>query len=154
VIVEAAQKSGSLITARMALEQDREVFAVPGHPLDPRASGTNGLIRSGAHLVTCANDIIEELFSGFRGAGMREPAMPPRHEATSGSGDDQPRPGDRETLLDALSFTPVHLDILLRNTDLSPRALAVALLELDLAGRIERHDSELISLRADLVSSA
>ncbi len=77
VIVEAAQKSGSLITARMALEQDREVFAVPGHPLDPRASGTNGLIRSGAHLVTCADDIFDELFTGFRRpAEVREPHAP------------------------------------------------------------------------------
>jgi len=146
VIVEAAQKSGSLITARMALEQDREVFAVPGHPLDPRASGTNSLIRSGAHLVTCGDDIIEELFTGFRGAGLREPDMPPRTTPVHSSAAEQPRAEDRETLLNALSFTPIHPDILLRNTDLSPRALAVALLELDLAGRIERHDSELISL--------
>lgn len=156
VIVEAAQKSGSLITARMALEQDREVFAVPGHPLDPRASGTNGLIRSGAHLVTCAEDIIDELFTGFRrSAELREPDAPPglgrAHVASSAQ---EPRDGDREKLLDALSFTPVHPDVLLRNTELSPRGLAIALLELDLAGRIDRHDNELISLRVDLTSAS
>ena len=155
VIVEAAQKSGSLITARMALEQDREVFAVPGHPLDPRASGANALIRSGAHLVTCADDIIDELFTGFRRSGqLREPDSPPRiDQPCSWAAAEEPRPGDREKLLDALSITPVHPDILLRNTDLSPRALAIALLELDLAGRIDRHDSERISLRVDPASA-
>jgi DNA processing protein len=154
VIVEAAQKSGSLITARMALEQDREVFAVPGHPLDPRASGTNGLIRSGAHLVTCADDIVDELFSGFRrSVALREPPAAPGLDHARFSAGDEPRPGDRETLLDALSLTPIHPDILLRNTDLSPRAFAIALLELDLAGRIDRHDSERISLRVDLASA-
>ena len=151
VIVEAAQKSGSLITARMALEQDREVFAVPGHPLDPRASGTNALIRSGAHLVTCADDIFDELFAGFRrSAELREPPATDLDSPRSSSSGDEPRAGDRQRLLDVLSFTPVHPDILLRNTDLSPRSLAIALLELDLAGRIERHDSERISLRVDL----
>ena len=154
VIVEAAQKSGSLITARMALEQDREVFAVPGHPLDPRASGTNALIRSGAHLVTCADDIIDELFTGFRrSAELREPPAPSLDDPRFSSAADEPSAGDRQKLLDALSFTPVHPDILLRNTDLSPRALAIALLELDLAGRIDRHDSERVSLRVDLASA-
>jgi DNA processing protein len=154
VIVEAAQKSGSLITARMALEQDREVFAVPGHPLDPRASGTNGLIRSGAHLVTCADDIVDELFSSFRrSVALREPPAPPGLDHAGFSAGDEPRSGDREKLLNALSLTPIHPDILLRNTDLSPRAFAIALLELDLAGRIDRHDSEQISLRVDLASA-
>ncbi len=106
VIVEAAQKSGSLITARMALEQDREVFAVPGHPLDPRASGTNALIRSGAHLVTCAEDITEELFSGLRRCEeLREPyaAASLDHRRFSPAAE-EPRDGDREKLLDALSY--------------------------------------------------
>jgi DNA processing protein len=154
VIVEAAHKSGSLITARMALEQDREVFAVPGHPLDPRAGGTNALIRSGAHLTTCADDIINELFTGFRRSpALREPPAPTLDDPSSSSAAEEPRAGDREKLLDALSFTPVHPDVLLRNTDLSPRSLAIALLELDLAGRIDRHDSERISLRVDLASA-
>lgn len=155
VIVEAAHRSGSLITARMALEQNREVFAVPGHPLDPRACGTNALIRSGAHLVTCADDIIEELFSGFRRSlELREPFAPLRSDESGVSPTkEEPSAGDREKLLDALSFTPVHMDILLRNTDLSPRGLTILLLELDLAGRIDRHDSERISLRVDLASA-
>ena len=127
---------------------------MPGHPLDPRASGTNALIRSGAHLVTCADDIFDELFAGFRrSAELREPPATNLDSPRVSSSGDEPRAGDRERLLDVLSFTPVHPDILLRNTDLSPRSLAIALLELDLAGRIERHDSERISLRVDLGSA-
>ncbi len=152
VVVEAAQKSGSLITARMALEQNREVFAVPGHPLDPRALGTNRLIKSGAHLVTGADDVFAELFSSYRRPSRLEEPGPspswvyPRHHA---SGADDPSPDDREKLLASLSFAPVHPDMLLRMAGLSPRSLAIALLELDLAGRIERHDNEHISLRPE-----
>jgi len=150
VVVEAAQKSGSLITARFALEQNREVFAVPGHPLDPRAAGTNTLIKSGAHIATSADDIICELFGAYPSVppwpgiaepeGWREPE--PRNPVES-----TPSSRDRETILALLSFAPVHPDILLRQAGLSPRSLAVALLELDLAGWIDRHDDERVSLR-------
>ncbi len=152
IVVEAAQKSGSLITARLALEQNREVFAVPGHPLDPRASGTNGLIRSGAHLVTSAEDVLTELFPAARRTPLwREPcnaaawiyAEPECPTAAA-----EPAGRNRETILSLLSFAPVHLDTLLRQSGLSARSLAVALLELDLAGRIDRHDDQRISLKA------
>lgn len=150
VIVEAAQKSGSLITARMALEQNREVFAVPGHPLDPRTLGTNGLIKSGAHLTTGADDILAELFGGVRcGLHWREPANafepPPRRperEAFEAS------ETDRQTLLDLLGFAPVHPNVLMRQSGLTPGRLAIALLELDLAGRIYRREDETVSLKA------
>ena len=149
VVIEAAKKSGSLITARLALEQGREVFAVPGHPLDPRAAGANGLIRSGAPLVTCADDILEELFSSFRkGARWRETAHEREwnpHQPAQPA--EQRVEGSRERVLAALSFTPVHPDILLRQTGLSARGLTVALLELDLTGKIERHDNQRISLK-------
>ncbi|WP_088347987.1 MULTISPECIES: DNA-processing protein DprA [Rhodomicrobium] len=156
VVVEAAQKSGSLITARMALEQNREVFAVPGHPLDPRAIGTNKLIQSGAHLVMAAEEIVAELFSGFRRPSrLEEPAESPAWIASvPASGSDEPTSEDRETLLASLSFAPEHPDMLLRMAGLSPRKLAVALLELDLAGRIERHDNACISLRPEPVPAA
>jgi DNA processing protein len=150
VVVEAAKKSGSLITARLAAEQGRDVFAVPGHPLDPRAAGTNGLIRNGAHLTTSADDVISELFSGlsmrpdYSGGGFANPASAyAARNAPAGSGE-----AVQQTVLDALSYTPVHPDILLRQTGLNPRSLTVALLELDLAGRIERHGNEYISLKA------
>jgi DNA processing protein len=148
-IVEAAQRSGSLITARLALEQGREVFAVPGHPLDPRAAGTNGLIKSGANILTSAEDILGELSASLRIAprfgesGVAPHSQPaaaplrlPEHPAS---------PHDQ--ILAALSFTPVRTDILLRQTGLSARYLAVALLELDLAGRIERHRDDRVSLK-------
>jgi DNA processing protein len=105
--------------------------------------------------VTCGDDIIDELFNGFRRCvELREPHTPPSlDQARCSSSAEEPRAGDREKLLEVLSLTPVHPDILLRNTDLSPRSLAIALLELDLAGRIDRHDSERISLRVDLASA-
>jgi DNA processing protein len=150
VVVEAAKKSGSLITARLAGEQGRDVFAVPGHPLDPRAAGTNGLIRNGAHLTTCADDVIAELFTGLnlrppqQGNGFRNPLSGYETAAASAASDE----AVQRTVLDALSYTPVHPDVLLRQTGLSSRSLTIALLELDLAGRIERHSNEYISLRA------
>jgi DNA processing protein len=148
VVVEAARKSGSLITARLALEQGREVFAVPGHPLDARASGTNGLIKSGAHLITGADDILTELSSGICGPPRwKEPASSSECARTENrAAATPPSDGDRETILAALSFAPIHPDLLLRQTGLSARSLTVALLELDLAGRIERHRDESISL--------
>jgi DNA processing protein len=149
VIVEAAQRSGSLITARMALEQNREVFAVPGHPLDPRAIGTNELIKSGACLVTAAQDILDVLAPAhFRGPGWAE-----RHQAAAPDClGHTPRETDlqsRERLLvvEALGVTPVSADLLVRNTGLSPRQIAMALLELDLAGRLERHGPNGVSLK-------
>ncbi|MBX2806699.1 MAG: DNA-processing protein DprA [Hyphomicrobiales bacterium] len=151
VVVEAAKKSGSLITARLAGEQGRDVFAIPGHPLDPRAAGTNGLIRNGAYLATSADDVMTELFGTpqmspqYGGTGFYNPSS--SYVVTTGA----PASDDelRQQVLEALSYTPVHPDILLRQTGLSSRSLAVAILELDLAGLIERHSNEHISLRAD-----
>lgn len=155
VVIEAAKKSGSLITARLASEQGRDVFAVPGHPLDPRAAGTNGLIRNGAHLTTSADDVIAELFSSLSmqqdcsSNGFRNPVSyyTARNASTASESAVQ------QIVLDALSYTPVHPDVLLRQTGLSSRSLTVALLELDLAGRIERHSNEYISLRAEQIEA-
>ncbi len=154
VVVEAAKKSGSLITARLALEQGREVFAVPGHPLDLRAIGTNGLIKAGAHLATCAEDVASELFAGFGAAAQwrqspQQASLALPMDYRSGEPDSK----DRETILAALSFAPVHPDNLLRQTGVSVRSLTVALLELDLAGRIERHADERVSLRPAAVQA-
>lgn len=149
VIVEAAQRSGSLITARMALEQNREVFAVPGHPLDPRAIGTNELIKSGACLITSAQDILDALTP----AHLRLRGLAERHQAaapdclgyTPAETDLQSR--ERVLVVEALGVTPVSADLLVRNTGLSPRQVAMALLELDLAGRLERHGPNGVSLK-------
>lgn len=149
VVVEAAERSGSLITARMALEQNREVFAVPGHPLDPRAIGTNGLIKSGAALVTGAADILEALAPAhpLRRGLREEPQDAPSPPGGTASTEADLQQGERALVLEALGIVPISIDIIIRRTGLSPRQVAIALLELDLAGRLERHGQQSVSLR-------
>ncbi len=139
VVVEAAMRSGSLITARLAAEQGREVFAVPGSPLDPRAAGTNGLIRQGATLITEAKDVIEAV----------EPIMGRPIELREE--DDEPLVGDpdvadRAQIIGLLGPTPILLDDLIRLSGASPAVVRTVLLELELAGRLERHGGGLVSL--------
>jgi DNA processing protein len=139
VVVEAAQRSGSLITARMAVEQGREVFAVPGSPLDPRAAGTNDLIKQGATLVTEAADIINAVQPIMaRPLALEEP-------------DDEyseadPDAGERARIVALLGPTPVLLDDLIRMAGSSPAIVRTVLLELELAGRLERHGGGMVSL--------
>lgn len=149
LVIEAAKRSGTLVTARMAGEQGREVFAVPGHPLDPRAEGTNALLKSGATLVTEAADVIDSLapLIARRGGGMAEstPTRPTAHD-TFVPPPLPPGDGDRDRVLAALGPAPVDLDQLTRATGLPVRAVQIIIMELDLAGRIERHGGQLISL--------
>ena len=150
VVVEAAAKSGSLITARFALEQGRDVFAVPGSPLDPRSRGANDLLRNGAILTETAADILDQL-----GPALRErpaaPAMPSGRAPRPAPRPPQPAPGggdgDTEAVVEYLGPTPVAVDELVRQCQLSAAAVATILLELELAGRIERHPGNLVSLR-------
>lgn len=146
VVVEAAKRSGSLITARLALEQDREVFAVPGSPLDPRAEGGNTLIQQGAKLVTCARDIVNEL---THADPTRLPLFEDEddEEKSAATLTAEPTPTDRSRLLEALSHAPTAIDVLIQATGLSAPILQILLLELELAGRIER-SGQLIALRA------
>jgi DNA processing protein len=139
VVVEAAHRSGSLITARVAAEQGREVFAVPGSPLDPRAAGTNDLIKQGATLTTSASDVIDavEPIIG-RPLGVREPDNDPLAS--------EPDPGDRDRVVNLLGPSPVLLDDLIRMADTSPAIVRTVLLELELAGRLERLGGGLVSL--------
>jgi len=145
VIVEAARRSGSLITARMAGEQGREVFAVPGSPLDPRAEGTNGLIKQGATLVTEAADVIAVLEPilgrGFEIAPAQEPAQEELGVPGSEPGDDE-----RNRIIGLLGPTPVAIDDLVRLSKASPAIVRAVLLELEIAGRLERHGGALVSL--------
>ncbi|NOT73175.1 MAG: DNA-protecting protein DprA [Hyphomicrobium sp.] len=149
IIVEAAARSGTLVTARYAGEQGRDVFAVPGHPLDPRAEGTNKLIKSGATLVTDAEDVMRVLepVSGLR-EGPAHLRWQPREPAPAA---DQPPPivGDDERglVLAVLGPAPVDLDAIQRATGLSTRAVQIALMELDLAGHITRPGTGLIARR-------
>ncbi|MBB4657583.1 DNA-processing protein DprA [Parvularcula dongshanensis] len=132
VVVEAAERSGTLITARLAAEQGREVFAVPGSPLDPRAHGTNKLIRSGATLVQSASDIIEGL-QGMTSRIQEDPAAytPP----ASAPADEAARRKLAARLHDLLGYTPVHRDHLIREAEAPPSHVADALLDLVLAGQ-------------------
>lgn len=148
VVVEAARRSGSLITARRAADQGREVFAVPGHPLDPRAEGTNQLIKDGATLVTCAEDIV----SALQPFGRRLAPKAQRFREPDVVLDAAPEPlpevagDDRARIAAALSRAPVAIDELARATDLPVRIVQTVLLELALAGRIQYHGSQLVSL--------
>ena len=134
VVVEAATRSGSLITARRAADQGRLVFAVPGSPLDPRSGGTNALIRDGATLVTSPADVIAEITPMLAGeapirAILAESAASPPADAVE---------SDRARIAAALGQAPVAIDEIVRFTGLPPAVVHLVLLELDLAGRIER----------------
>lgn len=145
VVVEAAKRSGSLITARLALEQNRDVFAVPGSPLDPRAEGGNHLIQQGAKLVTNAEDIIEVIGSVDPArSALFDPEWLPDGETAS---DAEPAADDRGKVLDALSSTPVGVDDLIAQTAIAPNVMQVLLLELDIAGLIEWSSGQLVALR-------
>jgi len=141
VVVEAAHRSGSLITARMANEQGREVFAVPGSPLDPRAAGTNDLIKHGATLVTEANDVIQAV-----APIMERPIMLPLREDEDEELAGDPHAGDRAEIIGLLGPSPVSIDDLIRMSGASPTIVRTVLLELELAGRLERHGGGLVSL--------
>jgi Predicted Rossmann fold nucleotide-binding protein involved in DNA uptake len=145
VVVEAAKRSGSLITARLALEQNRDVFAVPGSPLDPRAEGGNHLIQQGARLVTCAQDIIEVVGSAdpARNA-LFDPEWRPEGALAA---DAEPAPDDRARVVEALSSTPVEVDELIAQTGIAPHVMQVLLLELDLGGRLEWSSGQMVALR-------
>ena len=141
VVIEAAHRSGSLITARMAAEQGREVFAVPGSPLDPRAAGTNDLIKQGATLITEASDVINAV-----APIMERPIMFECREADDEPLDFDAATGERGRIVDLLGPSPVSLDDLIRMSGASPAIVRTVLLELELAGRLERHGGGLVSL--------
>src|SRR5947209_7667421 len=141
VVVEAAHRSGSLITARIAAEQGREVFAVPGSPLDPRAAGTNDLIKQGATLVTEAADVINAV-----APILERPVEVPGREPEHAPPDREPDAGDRARILNLLGPSPIGLDDLIRISGTSPAVVRTVLLELELAGRLERHGGGLVSL--------
>ncbi len=168
VVVEAAPQSGSLITARLALEQGREVMAVPGSPLDPRHAGTNRLLREGAHLVETGGDVLAVL--GWTGrpasreaaslAARRAAAAPPRPSRTEPRFVAEARgPAERATgpaepaevaarVLEAIGPEPVAIDDLARQCQISPAVIQDAVLELELAGRVERHPGNRVARKA------
>ena len=160
VIMEAAVRSGSLTTARFAGEQGRLVFAVPGHPLDPRAAGTNKLIRDGALLVSTVDDIAEELTSQIDATGFSQTGLPGMSPLPGADGLDSHSlidsakksdfthsPNDlRQQLLELMGPTPIERDGLVRLLGCEPQMLQILLLELDLEGRLEHHGGQKVSL--------
>ncbi|TDH39136.1 DNA-protecting protein DprA [Pseudohoeflea suaedae] len=145
IVVEAALRSGSLITARRANNFGRLVFAVPGSPLDPRAGGTNMLIREGAILTTGAADVLEALSPISR----IEPDATPIIEEPDDEGRaawSAPAENDRARVVDALGPSPVDVDDIIRHTELPAQTIHYILLELDLAGRLHRHPGGMVSI--------
>jgi DNA processing protein len=148
-VIEASMKSGSLITANVALDYGREVFAVPGSPMDPRCAGTNGLIKQGAHMLESAADILTNLAP--MGSNL------PLAEAESGFGEPPP-PNLGEDMLgearteitQALGASPTLLEDILATTGTTPHLLMAVLLELELAGRLQRHPGAKVSLRMEM----
>jgi DNA processing protein len=138
VVVEAAPRSGSLITARLAVEAGREVMAVPGSPADPRAQGCNQLIREGATLVQNGNDVIGGIDSRMVRQGSLDFAGEPVSSDVAGR--------EREAVLGLLGHAPVPVDEIIRLSAFSPAIVQTVLLELELAGRLERHAGGRVSL--------
>jgi DNA processing protein len=145
VVVEAAARSGSLITARLAGEQGREVFAVPGSPLDGRAAGPNGLLRDGAILTETADDVLKALLA-LRREPLREPAGRPFVCERAAPPSEAELEKARLRVLEALGPTPVAVDEIIRGCQLSVSVVATVLLELDLAGRLERLPGSRVAL--------
>ncbi len=140
VVVEATLNSGSLITARLAGEQGRDVFAVPGSPLDPRAKGTNGLLRQGAILTESAEDVL---------ASLRPHQLSPLHEkprTLPASSAPQNTDALQNEILRRLGPAPVEIDELVRLLGASPADMSAALLDLEFAGSLTRHPGQKVSL--------
>ena len=144
VVVEAAAKSGSLITARTALDQGRDVFAVPGHPFDARASGCNMLLRDGATLVRNAGDVIEALPTQNR-TPLAQPELPLTTESEKNPRGFQSTITLHQQLLDRLGPTPISEDHLVREANLTAATASPILIDLELDGHVTRHPGGLVS---------
>ena len=141
VVIEAAPQSGSLITARLAAEAGREVMAVPGSPLDPRAQGCNQLIRDGATLIQTAADVMEGI-THLNGK-VASPSRPFDHQTPTSV---EAEPDIRLRVGELLGPSPVPVDEIIRLAEAEPGAVQLVLLELDLAGRLDRHAGNKVSL--------
>jgi DNA processing protein len=144
LVIEAARRSGSLITARMALEQGREVFAVPGSPLDPRCEGTNVLLKQGASLVTESADILAVL-QPILGQPLDLTAEEPEGYPASDV-PEEPDTNERRRIVSLLGPTPVEIDDLIRLSGARPAIVRMVLLELEIAGRLERQSGGRVAL--------
>jgi DNA processing protein len=148
IVVEASMRSGSLITARLASEQGREVFAVPGFPGDPRGEGPNSLIQNGAKLIQKADDVLEELMT-MSAKTIQQPTLfhgvnesPISFEEYE---QDTPNEDSYQLILQNLNHTPTDIDIICRGCQIPPHQLQSVLLDLELAGQVLRHPGNRVS---------
>jgi DNA processing protein len=148
IIVEAAEKSGSLITARMALEQNRQVFAVPGSPLTGKTRGSNRLLREGAKLVECCQDVVEELLPqlGMLSGGRKSEQIGDISVASERPGVDQASDEDKLLLRQLKQSEKLHIDALIETSGLTTQVVLRLLLELELRGVVAQHPGKLFSL--------
>lgn len=150
IVIEAAERSGSLISARMAGEMGRTVFAVPGSPLDPRARGTNALLKQGATLVTGADDVIESLAplmpDGSILSDLEQADLLNQLDEAPAILQPFTTDTDRDLMVDALGPVPIDVDALVRHVGISAGSAQLILLELDLAGRLLRYPGNLVAL--------
>lgn len=147
IVIEASLKSGSLITANYALEQNREVFAVPGFPLDPRCMGSNKLIKDGAYLLESSLDVISNVASYKKlQQSFAEPSTTNQGFIVPDGNNVNIKQQDREMVMTLLSSTPVTYELLLSETKLAMPVIYTICLELELAGKISRHAGNKISL--------
>lgn len=146
IVVEAAANSGSLITAKFALEYNREVFAVPGFPMDPRSIGCNSLIKEGATLIQNAQDILDTIEERkiIQQSHLFEDREPYNSKIS-----EQDLKKTRKTILEALSLVPITIDELISSIKVSPREVLTALLELELSGKIVRVHGQRVCLTPD-----
>jgi DNA processing protein len=154
VVVEASMKSGSLITARMAAEYGRDVFAVPGHPMDPKAQGTNQLIKDGAIMLRDVSDILESMKNNMiypeSSISQDPPVLCDSSEFALEYIYDHDPQHSIEIILSHLNHTPLDLDDLVRDTNIPPHFLQDSLIELELEGKIQRHHGGGVSLLIDV----
>jgi DNA processing protein len=150
IVIEANLKSGSLITARLAVEQNREVFAVPGFPLDPRAQGTNRLIKQGAQIIESIEDLIENLPKENLQLCLEESNIKSFTALRPLIIDEKVLSQARRKLLELLSSCPIDIDMLFNQSKIELPVLHTILLELELAGKLERHPGNKVSLKYDI----
>ena len=146
IVVEAEIRSGSLITAEYANDYGRDVFAVPGSPMDPRCHGTNRLLKDGATMVESAKDILTNL-APIGELPLAEQRAMQFHDREAPMPDEQTLDRARAAVLQSLGASPTQLDDVLAATGLTPHLLMAVLLELELAGRLERHAGSKVALR-------
>lgn len=152
-VIEASLKSGSLITAKFAIEQNRDVFAMPGFPLDPRSQGTNSLIKDGAFLLQSAEDIISNISSLIPSnstntkKSLAEFTTNDNNFRFQAASDEViVKDADRKTVIDLLSSTPISIESIISETKMPIAMVYTICLELELAGKISRHPGGRISL--------